>query len=382
MIISENRIPSLQQFEALMQKVDAFLNKDAQYRTSYYKKRSGLDLEEDVFQAVCQCAKGTVFEDTICLVSGKQFPDIVANQYYGIEVKSTQGDKWTSIGSSILESTRIPNVERIFLTFGKLGGQIAFLSKPYESCLSDIAVTHYPRYKIDMKLENGNSIFDKMSISYDTLRLLDNPITPVAQYYKSQLKKGESLWWTSDNLTEEVAPPKVRHWKVIDKDEKAMLIAQAYAFFPETILSNQQDKYDKFALWLATKHGIINTSLRDAFSAGGQKEIVLKNGESYVSSAVIKRIENNIQAIKIFLAEISEETLSHFWDCEVENDRIVQWKKIVLSYCKKDDFNEVASILNAIVTEKTVFEDVRYVTKLAEQAGKYVTYQHLRLKNE
>nr|WP_314741383.1 hypothetical protein [uncultured Haemophilus sp.] len=115
MIISENKVPSLQQFEALMQKVDAFLNKDAQYRASYYKKRSGLDLEEDVFQAVCQCAKGTPFENTICLVSGKQFPDIVANQYYGIEVKSTQGDKWTSIGSSILESTRIPNVERIFL---------------------------------------------------------------------------------------------------------------------------------------------------------------------------------------------------------------------------------------------------------------------------
>jgi len=164
MIISENRLPSLKEFERLMHSVDLFLNKDAKYRTAYYKKRSGLDLEEDVYHAVCHCAKGTPFEGTISLVSGKHFPDIVANQYYGIEVKSTQGDKWTSIGSSILESTRISNVERIFLTFGKLGGQITFLSKPYESCLSDIAVTHYPRYKIDMQLEHGQSIFDKMAI--------------------------------------------------------------------------------------------------------------------------------------------------------------------------------------------------------------------------
>ena len=101
MIISENRLPSLKEFERLMHSVDLFLNKDAKYRTAYYKKRSGLDLEEDVYHAVCHCAKGTPFEGTISLVSGKHFPDIVANQYYGIEVKSTQGDKWTSIGSSI-----------------------------------------------------------------------------------------------------------------------------------------------------------------------------------------------------------------------------------------------------------------------------------------
>ena len=32
-----------------------------------------------------------------------------------------------------------------------------------------------------------------MDITYDNLRELDNPITPVAKYYKSLLREGESF---------------------------------------------------------------------------------------------------------------------------------------------------------------------------------------------
>ena len=224
-------------------------------------------------------------------------------------------------------------------------------------------------------------IFDKMAIPYDTLRLLENPVAPVANYYKSQLKKGESLWWTSDNLSEEVAPPKVRHWKVIDKDEKAMLLAQAYVLFPEIILGSPRDKYDRFALWLATKHGVINTSLRDDFSAGGQQKIIMQDGSSYMISAVIKRMENSIKAIKIFLLEIPEDMLSIFWDCRISRDRVSQWKTLVLSYgARKLDFSKVSNILTAIINEQTIYDDLERVTALAEQAGQYLAYQHVRLK--
>ncbi|MEE6032326.1 hypothetical protein [Avibacterium paragallinarum] len=379
MIVSDNNRLPLSQFCDLMQKVDNFLNQDAKYRTSYYKQRSGLDLEKDVYNAVCHCSKNTPFENTISLVSGKLFPDIVANQYYGIEVKSTQGDKWTSIGSSILESTRIPNVERIFLTFGKLGGDITFLSKPYEQCLSDIAVTHYPRYKIDMLLTKGESIFEKMGIPYDTLRNLENPISPVANYYKSHLRKGESLWWVSNNILNEVSPPKVRHWKVIDREERDMLIAQAYSFFPETILSNSRDKYDKFALWLATKHGIINTSLRDDFSAGGQQTIYINDGSSYVASAVLKRVETSIRAIKYFIQNTPIEYLQVLWDQEIEQDRILQWKNLVLSYCRNPNKNQISLILNNIICEQIIFDNIEQVNSLKEMAGEYIAYKKLEL---
>lgn len=57
-----------------------------------------------------------------------------------------------------------------------------------------------------MLLEKGESIFEKMDITYDNLRELDNPITPVAKYYKSLLREGESLWWTSNNVLDDIAP--------------------------------------------------------------------------------------------------------------------------------------------------------------------------------
>ena len=151
MIISSNRTPPLQEFQTLMANTDLLLNTDAKTRETYYKKRGGKDLEVDVFQAIQRSAMGTSFEGTIELVSGSSFPDIVAHKYYGVEVKSTEKDKWTSIGSSILESTRNADVKRIYLTFGKLGSPVEFLSRPYEDCLSGIAVTHYPRYQIDIR---------------------------------------------------------------------------------------------------------------------------------------------------------------------------------------------------------------------------------------
>ena len=215
MIISTACQAKLPAFKALMSKTDSFLNKDARERESYYAARGGKKLEEDVCFALTECAKGTQFEGTIKLVSGASFPDIVANRMFGVEVKSTEKNHWQSIGSSILESTRDQNVERIYMTFGKLGKPIQFLSKPYEDCLSDIVVTHYPRYRIDMQLQEKQqpTIFEKMQIDYDELRTMENPVPIVSRYYKNQLKPGESLWWAADEV-ESSTPMAARLWSI------------------------------------------------------------------------------------------------------------------------------------------------------------------------
>ena len=185
MIVSVNPKPAMPEFVSLMKRTDELLNHDALQRPRYYASRGGNPLEDDVKAALDECAKGTVFENTIEKVSGQKFPDIVAARFYGVEVKSTKDNHWTSTGSSILESSRIADVERIFMTFGKLGGNpIEFLSRPYEECLSGIAVTHMPRYLIDMRLRKGETIFDKMGVSYDELRLMENPVAPVSKYYQ------------------------------------------------------------------------------------------------------------------------------------------------------------------------------------------------------
>ena len=210
MIVSQNRKPSFEEFSKLVQNCTLNLNIEAKSNETYFLTRNAQKLEDDVLKTLQMVAKGTSFENSIIKVSGQKFPDIVAGKYYGVEVKSSKDVNWTTLGGSINESTRVEDVERIFLTFGKLVSPIEFISRPYEECLSEVLVTHYPRYKIDMKLKSGETIFDKMEIGYDELRQMENPVRKVIQYYKSHLKKGERLWWFDDNDLEETSSPMVR----------------------------------------------------------------------------------------------------------------------------------------------------------------------------
>lgn len=333
MIISENRKPSIEEFRKLMIATDCMLNREAIGKEQYYAKRNGAKLEEDVRDALVRCAIHTPFEGTIQLVSGAFFPDIVANKYYGVEVKSTNKNHWKSIGSSILESTRDQNVERIYLTFGKLCAPVAFRSRPYEECLSGISVTHYPRYKIDMDLQKGATIFDKMGISYDSLRKMDNPVAPVSKYYKSQLREGESLWWAPDSDAESnEVPVTVRLWSALSPAEKTHFTVQGYALFPEILSKGSNKKYQRYALWLATNCGIINTNIRDQFSAGGQVDIFTTNGNFEKMPAAFGRIEKNRDLITETILLASEATLCEYWGVEaIAENRIIQWSKIVAS---------------------------------------------------
>lgn len=287
MIISENPKPELEEFKALMTKTDKILNSDAQKRPEYYSVRNGNVLEDDVMAALEEGATGTAFAHTIIKVSGQRFPDIIASKYYGVEVKSTKEDNWTSTGSSILESTRVPDVERIYMTFGKLGGTPTFLSKPYEECLSGIAVTHMPRYLIDMRLSKEETIFAKMGIPYDDLRNMDNPVKPVSQYYRSKLKAGESLWWAGDAVDEPVSA-KIRLWSTLTSDEKKKHTVYGLVNYPEVVGGT----YDRYALWL-TSQGVVDPHIRDQFSAGGQEEMLLSSGIMVKFPGVYRRIKNN-----------------------------------------------------------------------------------------
>lgn len=286
MIISVNPKPSLGEFDRLMRKTDSALNADALTRPEYFAKRGGHPLEDDVKDALDECAKGTPFEGTIEKVSGQRFPDIVAAKLYGVEVKSTKENHWTSTGSSILETTRVTDVERIYMTFGKLGGRpIEFLSRPYEECLYDIAVTHMPRYLIDMRLKKGETIFDKMGVSYDTLRKMDSPTIPVARYYKSLLKPGERLWWTGDP-EEETVSAKLQLWSNLSLPRKRFYMIYACVNFPEVFGGT----YDNYALWLASQ-GIVDPHIRDQFSAGGKEDMRLSSGKVVRYPGVYRRVK-------------------------------------------------------------------------------------------
>lgn len=349
MIISNNKKPNLETFSSLVHNATEHLNEQARSNEGYYLERSALRLEDDVFNALSECAEGTPFEDTIVKVSGQRFPDIVAGKYYGVEVKSSHADDWVALGGSVNESTRVDNVDRIFITYGKLISPIKFVSRPYEDCLSDVVVTHYPRYKIDMRLESGKTIFDKMHISYDNLRKSEYPVRKIVEYYKKRLKKGESLWWidtgSDDASSTERATMSVKLWKTLKKDDKNNFMISGFAFFPE-ILSNKNDKYERYSLWLASNYGIVSNSLRDTFTAGGQGQITLK-------SRVFNNVPQSLLKMKKFKKEISykiesikSEELKEFWRVKsIESNRIGQWIGIISNNSHIGNIREILSFI-------------------------------------
>lgn len=324
-IVSTNPNPLMQDFEDLIKRTSDFLNLDAQKNASYYIDKNAQKLESVVFEILKEKSIGTKFENSIELVSGKNFPDIVANKFYGIEVKSTTNDHYTTIGGSILESTRIESVERIFLAFGKLKKPIEFIFRPYEECLSDISVTHYPRYKIDMKLGHGETIFDKMNTSYNNLRQSSNIMDRVTKYYRSLLKEGESLWWIGRDYEKDMSVI-VRLWSSLEKREKDKMIAYGCALFPEIAGSN----YSRFALWLVTQKGIVNTNIRDGFSAGGKIKFTSECDKEIIVPAFFGRILNFKDTIKEIILGEDKKILEEFWKINVSENRVRQWLNLVI----------------------------------------------------
>ena len=205
-VYNKNKQVALQEFDLFMNKTNTYMNKIAQ-STNHYIGCDSKQLEKETILAMKEQCEGTPFlPDDIQLISGQRFPDIITAKHFGVEVKSTKENKWVSTGSSIVESTRIEDVNHIYMLFGKLGGHpIEFKCKPYQNCLYDIAVTHSPRYLIDMDTPQEKTIFSKMGIEYDSFRLSEDPINTVRTYYLEKIKKEKRtamLWWIgSENVT-------------------------------------------------------------------------------------------------------------------------------------------------------------------------------------
>ncbi len=307
-------------FRHFMSLAEDEINARAKADQKTYASCTAFELEKLSERVLKDIAPQTPFRpQNIQLVSGAKFPDIVAERYYGVEVKSTEKDHWTSTGSSIVESTRLSDVESIYLLFGKLGGAIPeFKCRPYQDCMYEIAVTHSPRYLIDMELANGQSIFDKMGTTYDDLRTSADSIQQVRNYYRKKANaehRAEMPWWL-DSPTKMT----VRLWNdgtTESRAENAELTAKMFILFPEVFRSD----YKRVAMWLCTKYSILLYNARDNFSAGGQYTAVNGHklrfklphivGELLAQSAKIKYYLNNPKLIQAEVLEFYPELLQN-----------------------------------------------------------------------
>lgn len=321
MIYSEKKNAVEENFIELLEKSKIFLvallKKD--------KNISPLDFEGLVCEKMQEASIGTEFEGTIKQTGVHAFPDIVANGYFGVEVKITIKDQWTSTGNSVLETSRIEEVERIFIMFGKLGGQPDIRYRLYQECLPEISVTHSPRYKINMDLQSGKSIFDKMGVNYDELRTSGDTIQQIKSYYRKQLKDGEGLWWIDEES--ESSSPVIKQFRTLEPENKERFKVDCMILLPE--LFKNRANYERAATYMITEFGAVSTSLRDAFSAGGQQEVLVARERKSVSQ-ILSQLHDYAPKIASRINEIDEELLKFYWQVQsVEADRIKQWKDLI-----------------------------------------------------
>lgn len=341
MIVSANSQAEKVLFEQLLDNSLCSLRMRANENPKRYGTLLGSKLETEIVDVLKETSKNTPFENSIELVSGQKFPDIVAKKMYGIEVKTTNQNHWKTTGSSVTEGTRVNDVERIWLLFGKMCNPIEFRCRPYEECLSEVVVTHSPRYLIDMDLQQGATFFDKINVPYDNLRTQHDPIRTVVAYYKKQLKAGERLWWMGDDSQNSASNIVIRLWNNLERKEQERLKLKGYVMFPE-LLGTRNDKFNRFVLWLATQ-SIVCPNIRDQFTAGGQGEIELQGKHFTKIPQIILRFFQNFEKIKQLLYEISNDELSDAWNCPIGDftDRMYIWKQKVL--CQNS--SEVLKIL-------------------------------------
>ncbi len=334
-------------FAEFMQMSEDFFNNKSKSNPLLYKNISPSEMEEITLEVIRQVAPATPFRpDEIKLVSGHSFPDIISEKYYGVEVKCTKENKWTSTGSSIVESTRDETVENIYMMFGKLGGEPPeFRCRPYQDCLSNIAVTHSPRYIIDVSLEKSDNIFSKMNTHYDLFRKLNEQekINKVRKYYLEKAKKEgrfEMPWWMG-----ETTKVNISFFNDLDISQKEQLKLRSLALFFCQYDSNPQIKYRAISLWLCNHYSLLCPNLRDLFSAGGVCEITLPDGNKKRIPHIAGELLEHLIEIKQLLDNPDTDLIQdikEYWDFEYDSSHLFDvWVEKI-----EDHFNNNYSLMS------------------------------------
>lgn len=233
----------------------------------------------DTIKIVQRIYQNELFSNWITtLVSGRKFPDIVLEineQFkFGIEVKTSKGKDWKTLGGSIMESTRVDEIENIFIVFAKLDPfQVRY--KSFDACVVDVAVTHSPRYIIDLDISNDETIFKKINTNYRTIWTSEKPFEHFREYFKEKATREKTgLWWIGDDDSrnaDDLPSVQIQFFSKLPQVKKDYLTSKSMILFP-SIFANVAD-YDEISVWLVNM-GILNNSLRDTYSAG-EKQYVL-----------------------------------------------------------------------------------------------------------
>ncbi len=265
--------------------------------------------------------------------AAQAFPDIAIGDF-GIEVKFTSNDTWRSVANSVLETNRVNLVKKVYLVFGKMGGNPEVKWGEYERCVMHVRTSHVPRFEVEIGATS--SLFEQMGVSYDEFRVseMHEKMQYIRKYARGRLGAGERLWWLEDSPGEEHSLPiQARLYTKLTQGEKTKLRAEAILLCPQIVDSGRsKNKYDDVVLYLLTYHGVLCHQARDLFSAGS---VANPNNDDvggiYIERS-LKLIENEI----INAAKYMDDALfQEYWGVSVPpENRIREWLLRADSYAK------------------------------------------------
>ena len=209
-----------------------------------------------------------------------RFPDVIVTTdvgKFGIEVKSSKSKNWETLGGSINESTKVLGLDEIFILFGKnINNQINIKIKEFSKCVKSVAVTHSPRYLIDMDLEDGTDIFALLNTSYEDVCATKSPFDIFKQYFKDKAKKSNTKFWflsdeESERASETFQDLELKFFKQLSSDEQKQLVCEAIVLYPQDLFGSKNSKYENSNLFFLSRN-VVSNSMRDNFTAGGQVE--------------------------------------------------------------------------------------------------------------
>ena len=163
------------------------------------------------------------------------------------------------------------------------------------------------------------------------------------------------MWWVNgEDATGGETPAKIRMWKTLSKPEREELIAQGFALFPE-LFSNSPNKYERFTLWLVANHGVVSSSMRDPFSAGGQIDFEV-NGRLYNHlPKKYGQLAASKDRVEEIVMTIDDKTLTATWHVDSADfqNRMKYWIALVAKSAETENF-DVEQFLEDLFAESNV----------------------------
>lgn len=265
------------------------------------------------------------------------FPDIPLGNL-GIEVKFSEKDTWRSVANSVFESSRDTRVEKIYVIFGKMGGEPKVRWALYDECVMHVRTSHVPRFELEIGAKE--TIFSKFGVSYPEFQKLDmhQKMAHIRTYARGRLKRGERLWWLEDSPeSDHSLPIQARLYTSLSRDEKRQLRAEAALLCPGIVQGSRVgNKYDDVVLFALTYRGVLCHQARDLFSAGSVAGKA--RGGNYLQRSLMN-IENEMRKAAL---ELEDALFEEYWgeSCDPEK-RIAEWLRRADAICpnwKPSDF--------------------------------------------